>query len=232
MQQALAHIALVVRDYDEAIAFYTQVLGFELLADEYQPEQGKRWVLVRPPGGATSILLARASNETQAQFIGDQAGGRVFLFLRTDDFWRDYKAYRAKGVTFVRPPKEAPYGTVAVFLDLYGNRWDLIEFAQKPRLRPARTNDVAAITHIACQAFAAYVPRIGMAPAPMTTDYALAMEQGNLQVLECRDAACAGFLLTRVQENVALYTKLGFHETHRATEHGLKRVYMERRLEC
>ncbi|MGF7147812.1 catechol 2,3-dioxygenase-like lactoylglutathione lyase family enzyme [Sphingomonas zeicaulis] len=134
-RQSLAHIALVVRDYDEAIAFYVGTLGFTLVADEYQPEQDKRWVLVAPPGadvaaGATTILLARASTQEQARFIGDQAGGRVFLFLRTDDFWRDYEAMVAKGVEFVRPPKDAGYGTVAVFLDLYGNRWDLIQFAE------------------------------------------------------------------------------------------------------
>ncbi|OON59720.1 hypothetical protein B0920_20775 [Massilia sp. KIM] len=135
MKQSLAHIALVVRDYDEAIAFYVDRLGFTLLQDTYQPEQDKRWVLVAPPGsegdpGAASILLARATNEEQARFIGDQAGGRVFLFLRTDDFWRDYRRLQAAGVEFVREPKEADYGTVAVFVDLYGNRWDLVEFTK------------------------------------------------------------------------------------------------------
>ena len=132
MRQSLAHIALVVRDYDEAIAFYCGVLGFTLVADEVQAEQNKRWVLVRPPGapeGSTTILLARASTPEQARFIGDQAGGRVFLFLATDDFWRDYRAMQAKGVKFVRDPLEAGYGTVAVFVDLYGNRWDLVEFS-------------------------------------------------------------------------------------------------------
>jgi catechol 2,3-dioxygenase-like lactoylglutathione lyase family enzyme len=131
VRQALAHIALVVRDYDEAIAFYCGTLGFELIADEYQPEQDKRWVLVRPPGAeeaTTTILLARASSEEQAHFIGNQAGGRVFLFLRTDDFARDYAAFSKAGVRFVREPKQADYGQVAVFEDLYGNRWDLIEF--------------------------------------------------------------------------------------------------------
>ena len=130
--QSLAHIALVVRDYDEAIAFYVGTLGFTLVADDYQPAQDKRWVLVAPPGappGATTILLARASTPEQAAFIGDQAGGRVFLFLQTDDFWRDYRAMREKGVHFVRDPAEQPYGTVAVFEDLYGNRWDLVQFA-------------------------------------------------------------------------------------------------------
>lgn len=129
MAQDLAHIAIVVRDYDEAIAFYVDQLGFSLIEDTYQPEQDKRWVVVKPQGdGTTSLLLARASNDHQAQYIGDQAGGRVFLFLSTDDFWRDYEAYRAKGITFVREPKVAEYGTVAVFKDLYGNLWDLVQF--------------------------------------------------------------------------------------------------------
>jgi catechol 2,3-dioxygenase-like lactoylglutathione lyase family enzyme len=133
MPQSLAHIAIIVRDYDEAIAWYTGVLGFALVEDTYQPEQDKRWVLVAPPGaaeGAATLLLARASKPEQEAFIGNQAGGRVFLFLKTDDFWRDYEAMRAKGVTFVREPKEAPYGTVAVFEDLYGNLWDLVQFSR------------------------------------------------------------------------------------------------------
>ena len=132
MQQSLAHIALVVRDYDEAIAFYVGKLGFTLVADDHQPEQDKRWVLVAPPGSSPegcSLLLARASTPEQERFIGNQAGGRVFLFLRTDDFDRDHAAMVAKGITFVRPPKQAAYGKVAVFLDLYGNRWDLVQFA-------------------------------------------------------------------------------------------------------
>src|SRR5687767_3929979 len=129
MKHAIVHIALVVRDYDEAIAFYTQKLGFTLLEDTYQPEQDKRWVLVAPPGSrGTSLLLARASTPEQERFIGDQAGGRVFLFLETDDFWRDYRELVARGVRFVREPKEAPYSTVAVFEDLYGTRWDLVQF--------------------------------------------------------------------------------------------------------
>ncbi|HEX8224010.1 MAG TPA: VOC family protein [Allosphingosinicella sp.] len=130
MRQSLAHIALVVRDYDEAIAWFTGKLGFVLVADE--PEQDKRWVLVAPPGsgeGATSLLLARASTPEQSEFVGDQAGGRVLLFLRTDDFDRDHEAMLAKGIRFVREPKHAPYGKVAVFEDLYGNRWDLVQFA-------------------------------------------------------------------------------------------------------
>ena len=132
MSQALAHVALVVRDYDEAIAWFIGKLGFTLVADQYQPEQDKRWVLVAPPGcpdGSTSLLLARASAPEQSAFIGNQAGGRVFLFLRTDDFDRDYADLLGKGVRFVREPKQAPYGTVAVFEDLYGNLWDLVQFA-------------------------------------------------------------------------------------------------------
>ncbi|MBD8877988.1 VOC family protein [Roseibium polysiphoniae] len=129
MPQSLAHVALVVRDYDEALAFYVGQLGFELVEDTYQPEQDKRWVLVKPKGeGAASIVLARVSNDHQADYIGDQAGGRVFLFLRTDDFWRDYEAYRAQGIEFIREPNEAPYGIVSVFKDLYGNLWDLVQF--------------------------------------------------------------------------------------------------------
>jgi catechol 2,3-dioxygenase-like lactoylglutathione lyase family enzyme len=133
MTQSLAHIALVVRDYDEAIAWFTGKLGFTLVADEYQPEQDKRWVLVAPPGsppGGASLLLARASGSEQEASIGRQAEGRVFLFLRTDDFDRDYAAMRALGIAFVREPKQAPYGTVAVFEDLYGNLWDLVQFAE------------------------------------------------------------------------------------------------------
>lgn len=132
MPQSLAHIALVVRDYEEAIAWFTGKLDFTLVADEYQPGQDKRWVLVAPPGAgsdATTILLARASTPEQEAFIGNQAGGRVFLFLKTDDFDRDYSAYRARGVRFVREPKEQPYGKVAVFEDLHGNLWDLVQFA-------------------------------------------------------------------------------------------------------
>jgi catechol 2,3-dioxygenase-like lactoylglutathione lyase family enzyme len=128
MHQSIIHIALLVRDYDEAIAFYTEQLGFTLLEDTAQPEQHKRWVVVAPPGGVgTTLLLARAATPEQERFVGDQAGGRVFLFLRTDNFWRDYQAMRARGVCFVREPKQAEYGIVAVFEDLYGNRWDLVE---------------------------------------------------------------------------------------------------------
>jgi catechol 2,3-dioxygenase-like lactoylglutathione lyase family enzyme len=127
MKQSLGLLALVVRDYDEAIDFYTNQLHFKLLEDTYQPEQDKRWVVVSPPGSTgTSLLLAKASTPEQQPFIGNQTGGRVFLFLNTDDFWRDYNDMVAKGVRFVRPPKTEPYGTVAVFEDLYGNLWDLI----------------------------------------------------------------------------------------------------------
>ena len=134
MPQSLAHIALIVCDYDEAIQWFTAKLGFTLVADMDQPEQDKRWVLVAPPGGPgatgrTSLLLARASTAEQAAFIGNQAGGRVFLFLETDDFSRDYDAMLAKGIRFVREPVQAAYGIVAVFEDLYGNLWDLVQFA-------------------------------------------------------------------------------------------------------
>lgn len=128
MRQSIVHIALVVREYDEAIDFYVGKLGFTLIEDTYQPEQDKRWVTVAPPGSReTALLLARASKDEQLPFIGNQTGGRVFLFLNTDDFWRDYHAMREKGIVFVRPPKEMDYGTVAVFKDLYGNLWDLLQ---------------------------------------------------------------------------------------------------------
>lgn len=128
MKQSIGQIALVVRDYDEAIAFYVKTLGFTLVEDTYIAAQDKRWVVVAPPGSTeTRLLLARASNDEQASRIGNQTGGRVFLFLFTDDFWRDYRGYQGKGVVFIREPKEEPYGTVAVFQDLYGNQWDLIQ---------------------------------------------------------------------------------------------------------
>jgi len=128
MKQSIIHIALVVKDYDEAIEFYTKKLNFYLVEDTYQPEQDKRWVIISPPNSAgTTILLARASKSEQEQFIGNQTGGRVFLFLNTDDFWRDYNEMTSKGVEFVREPKEEDYGTVAVFKDLYGNLWDLLQ---------------------------------------------------------------------------------------------------------
>ncbi|GGA83175.1 hypothetical protein GCM10011521_21870 [Arenimonas soli] len=128
MKQSLALVSLVVRNYDEALAFYVGVLGFHLVEDRPVPEQGKRWVVVAPPGGSGAhLLLAQASTPGQSERVGNQTGERVFLFLYTDDFWRDYAAYRAKGVQFVREPVEQAYGTVAVFRDLYGNLWDLLE---------------------------------------------------------------------------------------------------------
>jgi len=128
MQQEILHVALVVRDYNEAIEFFCSKLHFRLLEDTYQPEQDKRWVLVAPAGGrGPSLLLARATTPEQSAAIGNQTGGRVFLFLQTDDFWRDYQAMLAAGVRFRREPKREPYGTVAVFEDLYGNLWDLIQ---------------------------------------------------------------------------------------------------------
>jgi catechol 2,3-dioxygenase-like lactoylglutathione lyase family enzyme len=131
MKQSIVHIALVVDDYDEAIKFYTEKLGFTLLEDTPQSET-KRWVLVAPKGAEEcSLLLAKGVGEEQRSRIGNQTGGRVFLFLRTDDFWRDYEMMRQKGINFVREPKTEDYGTVAVFEDLYGNLWDLIEFKGK-----------------------------------------------------------------------------------------------------
>ena len=131
MKQSIIHIALIVRDYDEAIEFYTKKLRFTLIEDTYQPEQDKRWVVVSPPGSTgTTILLAKASKTEQEPFIGNQAGGRVFLFLNTDNFWRDYKEMVERGIKFIRTPQEQPYGTVAVFADLYGNLWDLIQLRE------------------------------------------------------------------------------------------------------
>ena len=129
MKQSIAHVALIVEDYDKAIDFYTNKLHFTLIEDTYQPEQDKRWVVIAPPNSiGTTLLLARASKPEQETFIGNQSGGRVFLFLRTDDFRRDYNDMIERGINFVREPKEADYGTVAVFEDLYGNLWDLVEF--------------------------------------------------------------------------------------------------------
>lgn len=128
MRQSIVHIALVVNDYDEAIEFFTRKLSFELIEDTYQPEQNKRWVVVSPPGSnGTTLLLAKASNSEQHQAVGNQTGGRVFLFLNTDDFWRDFESMKAKGIKFIREPKKADYGMVAVFEDLYGNLWDLLQ---------------------------------------------------------------------------------------------------------
>ena len=126
--QTIGQLALVVRDYDEAIHFYVNVLGFSLIEDRVIPAQGKRWVVVAPRGSIGSrLLLARAVDDEQASRIGNQTGGRVFLFLYTDDFWRDYQAYKARGIIFVREPKAESYGTVAVLKDLYGNLWDLLQ---------------------------------------------------------------------------------------------------------
>jgi len=126
--QSIVHIALLVRDYDEALEFYTKKLKFELIEDTYQSEQDKRWVVIAPPGEmGTTLLLARASKPEQESFIGNQSGGRIFLFLNTDDFWRDYREMVAAGIKFIREPKNAEYGTVAVFEDLYGNLWDLLQ---------------------------------------------------------------------------------------------------------
>jgi len=121
----MIHVAVVVADYDEALAFYTEKLEFELVEDT-QLSETKRWVVVRPPGSECAVLLAKAANPLQMSRVGDQTGGRVFLFLQTDDFWTDYERLRTAGVEFVRAPEEAEYGTVAVFRDLYGNLWDLI----------------------------------------------------------------------------------------------------------
>lgn len=140
MTQTIATLALVVRDHDEALAFYVGTLGFSLVEDTYIAAQDKRWVTVAPPGSAGPlVLLARAVGAEQSSRIGNQTGGRVFLFLHTDDFWRDYAAYRGKGVVFVREPKEESYGTVAVFSDLYGNLWDLVQ----PKTLSGRPGDSA-----------------------------------------------------------------------------------------
>lgn len=130
MKQSIGQISLMVRDYDEAIYFYVKQLGFTLLEDTAMPAQDKRWVVVAPPGGSgLRLLLARAVGHAQLARVGDQTGGRVFLFLYTDDFWRDFNLYKARGVVFVREPTDEDYGTVAVFQDLYGNLWDLVQEA-------------------------------------------------------------------------------------------------------
>lgn len=127
MPQRLAHVALVVNDYDEAIQFYTEMLNFDLIEDTYIPDQDKRWVLVAPPGGQScNLLLAKATTDEQRASVGNQTGGRVFLFLQTDNFWRDYEQMQQRGVRFVREPTQQPYGMVAVFADLYGTLWDLL----------------------------------------------------------------------------------------------------------
>ena len=128
MKQEIIHIAIVVKDYDEALEFYIKKLKFELIEDTYQPEQNKRWVVIAPPGSkGTTILLAKASKPEQEYYIGNQTGGRVFLFLNTDDFWRDYNNMKILGIKFIREPKNESYGIVAVFEDLYGNLWDLLQ---------------------------------------------------------------------------------------------------------
>jgi catechol 2,3-dioxygenase-like lactoylglutathione lyase family enzyme len=138
MNQSIGQITIVVRDYDEAIGFYVGTLGLQLIEDTYIPEQDKRWVVVAPQGSnSIRLLLARAVGEEQSSRIGNQTGGRVFLFLYTDDFWRDFRSYKSKGIAFVREPKEERYGTVAVFRDLYGNLWDLLQPALDA---PARGN--------------------------------------------------------------------------------------------
>src|SRR5262245_25472026 len=139
MQQSLGLVSLVVREYDEAIDFFTRMLGFTLVEDRYVPEQDKRWVVVAPRGvGGAQVLLAQASSPEQTNRVGSQTGGRVFLFLYTDDFWRDYESYRQRGVEFVREPAEHPYGTVAVFKDLYGNLWDLLQLKTQQPSTPCR----------------------------------------------------------------------------------------------
>jgi catechol 2,3-dioxygenase-like lactoylglutathione lyase family enzyme len=131
MKQSIGYISLVVRDYDEAIKFYAETLGFDLIEDTFIESQNKRWVLVAPQGSKeTQLLLARASGPEQESRIGNQTGGRVFLFLHTDDFWRDFRRYKERGVVFIREPKEESYGTVAVFHDLYGNQWDLLQLSR------------------------------------------------------------------------------------------------------
>ena len=128
MKQSIMHVALVVREYDEAIQFYTEKLNFTLVEDTYDEDQNKRWVTVAPPGSdSPTVLLARAATPEQQSFVGNQTGDRVFLFLSTDNFWRDYERMVSLGVTFIRPPKSESYGMVAVFQDLYGNLWDFLE---------------------------------------------------------------------------------------------------------
>jgi catechol 2,3-dioxygenase-like lactoylglutathione lyase family enzyme len=139
MPQSIAHLAIVVRNYDEALQFYTQKLGFHLLQDTPLPDN-KRWLLVAPPHShGAALLLAEAATPEQSLAIGNQTGGRVFLFLHTDDFWRDYKAYQSRGVRFLESPRQESYGTVAVFEDLYGNKWDLLEPAA-PNDRPTNSD--------------------------------------------------------------------------------------------
>jgi catechol 2,3-dioxygenase-like lactoylglutathione lyase family enzyme len=138
MKQRIGCVSVLVRDYDEAIAYYTRVLGFRLMRDDAL-DQGKRWVIVSPPGASEcGLLLARAKNEAEIGAIGRQTGGRVFLFLETDDFWRDYRTFLARGVCFREAPREETYGTVAVFQDFYGNRWDLLQLKSTSSEPPKR----------------------------------------------------------------------------------------------
>ena len=134
MSNTIAMTTLVVRDYEEALDFYVGKLGFQVLEDRPVPEQDKRWLVVGPSGGG-ALLLARAAGPQQTARIGKQAGDRVMAFLHSDDFWRDYRAFRARGVQFMENPREEAYGTVAVFRDLYGNRWDLLQLADEPETR-------------------------------------------------------------------------------------------------
>ena len=144
MKQSIDYVALVIEDYEEAINFYVNTLGFNLIEDTFIPAQNKRWVLVAPPGSTeTKMLLARGVGTEQASRIGNQTGGRVFLFLHTDDFWRDFNEYNSKGVVFVRPPAEESYGTVAVFKDLYGNLWDLLQLKEDGDTNGGRPTDQA-----------------------------------------------------------------------------------------
>ena len=137
MPQSLAHVAFLVRDYDEALAFFTESLGFRLVEDTPLPA-GKRWVLVAPPGSyGTNLLLAKAATPEQLQQVGKQTAGRVFLFLHTDHFWRDYRLMQAANVKFLESPRQEPYGTVAVFEDLYGNKWDLLQPADPSSPQPS-----------------------------------------------------------------------------------------------
>lgn len=137
INQSLGLVSLVVRDYDEALSFFVEKLGFTLVEDTPVPEQNKRWVVVKPKGvQGACLLLAQASTPDQTQAIGNQTGGRVFLFLYTNDFWQDYENYKAKGVEFIRSPEEQPHGIVAVFKDLCGNSWDLMQPNAKNRSWP------------------------------------------------------------------------------------------------
>jgi len=137
MNQSIGQVAIVVREYDEAIDFYVETLGFRLIEDTPVQAQDKRWVVVAPPGSSSArLLLARAVGAEQSSRIGNQTGGRVFLFLYTDDFWRDFRSYKAKSVAFVREPSEETYGTVAVFKDLYGNLWDLDQLSPSCSVKP------------------------------------------------------------------------------------------------